>query len=384
MVASPDLSVFGKLRSFDDYERLQQEFDMQKAAREQAAQIGALQIQQAQKQLATPDLEALAQQSLYAYHQGQPLSPEGKAALETLATMKGETVQFKPDEFGNVRAFTEPNPYQQFLGNVSTPVSYGTGDPLTASRNAITQRQGNIEVQPLDLAGVEAQIGDMGASGGQMMGNSPALTMGGANKDDLSVMAFSPEYAPQLDAEIMNSPYGRKKIFEDQLARDTKKTEADISASARGAETYAAETAKVEAAKPKKLAAIERVKGNLVEAEKTLSSLPQGMIEQMGQFVTGDIMGYSTEAGEELSKVDVLLPSLVADIKQLVREPGEGTFTDRDQALIESMAFDPYAPLKSKIASFNTLKGVMQRYEQSLVGGTINTAAPGWAHLGVK
>jgi hypothetical protein len=218
-MAGPDLSVFGKLRSFNDYQRMQEEFEAQKAAQEQAAQLNALQMQKVQKDLNSTDLKGLAEQSLFAYHQGQPLTSEGRAALETLASLEGNKTTYEPDELGTVRAVTRPNPFQQFLGSSGSamPSPVG-GDPIAASRQAIAQRtneiggnpyQDDLGIQPMDLAGIE-----------QMMGSSPALNMpvkGAKPASDLSGMAFDPQYAPNLDPQVASSAFGRKAIFEKQL-----------------------------------------------------------------------------------------------------------------------------------------------------------------------
>lgn len=213
-----DYNILKNVASVGDFQRLQEEFDLKKRQQAQAQQLGDLQALKLQREIETPDLEGLAQQSLYAYHQGQPLTPEGKAAIETLATLKGSNVQYKPDEFGNVRAVTEPNSYQVFLGGAGASRP-NTMDPFAVSQAAIKDRQqqigsnpyqSEIEPVPLDLAGIEAQLG----------ANSPALNMPvkGENKSaNIVDIAFSPEYAPNLDQEVLTSPYGRKALFEQQL-----------------------------------------------------------------------------------------------------------------------------------------------------------------------
>lgn len=199
MVADPNLNIYNQRIGFDDYQRLQEEFDLKKAAANQAAQINAMQMQKFQKELATPDLEGMAQSALYGYYQGQPLSPEGRAAIETLGAMKGSTVQYKPDASGRVMAVTEPNPYQMFLAGAghggAAPVNFGA-DPMAASQAAIAQRQSQIGSNPYqDFTPAEPSFQDVvnltqGAGGGEqgLGANSPALKMSGAKKTDLSKM----------------------------------------------------------------------------------------------------------------------------------------------------------------------------------------------------
>lgn len=204
--------------SVGDYTRLQEEFDLKKAQAEQAAQLNALQGQKLQREMNTPDLESLAKQSLYAYHQGQPLSPEGKAALQTLAALEGNKTSYKADEFGDVKAYTEANPYAQFLDASTTP-SFG-GDPMAASQNAIMQRQSEIGSNPYqsDFTPVNLTQYDIE----QQLQGTPVASQGAnvpQQKNQLTDMAFDPQYSPQLDPEISRTTWGRKEGYNDAIAR---------------------------------------------------------------------------------------------------------------------------------------------------------------------
>lgn len=199
------------IASLGDFQKLEEEFQLKKAQAEQAAQLNALQGQKLQRELSAPDLESLAQQSLYAYHQGQPLTSEGKAAIETLATLKGSNVQYKPDEFGNVRAVSEPNPYQQFLGGQTAP-SFG-GDPMAASQNAIRQRQSEIGSNPYQ--GEIIPVSMTQADIEQQLQGTPVASQDGT---DFSSAVSDSRYAPpKLDSMVANSPFGKKAVFEQQL-----------------------------------------------------------------------------------------------------------------------------------------------------------------------
>lgn len=208
--------------SIGDYQKLEEEFQLKKAQAAQQQQINDIAMQKAQAEIAQPDIEGLASRSLFEYHQGKPLSPEGKAALETLAVLKGSSVKYQPDEFGNVRAVTEPNPFQQFLGNNSAP-SFGGSMP--SPRTLGPQGQGSStainlpydQIKPMDLAGIEAMTQDAGSADIEFNPNSPGMTLGQKQPSDLSKMAFKPENAPSLDPEVAGSAFGRKAIFEKQL-----------------------------------------------------------------------------------------------------------------------------------------------------------------------
>lgn len=107
-MATPDLSVFQRLKTKADFDREAEEFQMRKLARQQAL-----------KDLNQPDIEGAAQRALYEYNQTGNLSDQGRAAIETMATMKGSKTSYEPDAFGNIRAVTQPNSLQQFLGGIN-------------------------------------------------------------------------------------------------------------------------------------------------------------------------------------------------------------------------------------------------------------------------
>lgn len=204
-----DYSILRKgINSISDFQKLQEEFDLRKAQAAQAKQLGDLQMKKIEKELNATDLEGLAQQSLYAYHQGQPLTPEGRAAIETLATLKGSSVKYQPDASGNVRAVSEPNPFQQFLGQFGGQRMPQMSQPPQLS--SMENYGNNFSVEPLDVASIEAQLGDVGNMGGQMMGSSPGLNLpvkGGQPPSQLSTMAFDKNYSPEKILNMQTKDY---------------------------------------------------------------------------------------------------------------------------------------------------------------------------------
>jgi len=183
--------------SIGDYQKLEAEFQLKKAQAAQQAQMNDIAMQKAQAEAAQPDIEGLASRGLFDYYQGKPLTPEAKAALETQAVLKGSSVQYKPDAAGNVRAVTEPNAYQQFLGGMSAP-SAG-GDPMAASRAAVTQRQGQIGANPYGTTPQEPVFNDMTVADieNAISPNNPGMRLGGQKpSSDLSQMAFDKQFTP--------------------------------------------------------------------------------------------------------------------------------------------------------------------------------------------
>jgi len=94
-MAGPDLSVFGRQRSFQDFERLQQEFDMQKIAQGQAAQINALQMKKFEDEINNPDVDKLGERAFMKLAQGLPLSAQEAAAAQVFDAKSGG-ISFNP------------------------------------------------------------------------------------------------------------------------------------------------------------------------------------------------------------------------------------------------------------------------------------------------
>jgi len=380
-MGSPNLGLFN-VPTISDFQREEEDFLMRK-------QQGALQNKLMQKQLQQAqevDIKALSDRALFDFYQGKPLDDQGRAAIQARAVMEGQKTQYTQDPLtGQLIPTTSDNAYSSFLSGLDggqfkpaqTPRSamppqvfgnmlgepaledanippvaqdtfsfdgYGGMDPMQASQNAIAQRKQYLaNGNPYDT--------------GSALPVAPQL-------DDTAL-----EMAAAEEAARQTVPY--KKQFGEELAKTdvlpkNEATKAAIGVMAKGDEVTAIKQAEYSSAKPKKLDAIGRIKSNMLEASKSLEDLPRGKIQQAGKYAASDIAGFPTKMATASAKINTLLPAIVQDIKQLVREPGEGTFTDADQALVAQMAFDPNAPLEAKLASYEALMGVMERYEQSL------------------
>jgi len=176
----PDTNVFSKLRSFTDYtrendlyKRSEEEFNMRK----QDA-LFKKQILHDKLKSQRNDPKNLASDAVFRHFKGQELSPDDMAALQTVAAMDGSKTQYKPDEFGNVRAVTQDSPYAAILNRIQgntageaarpvqqgqfggmdfppvdmeaplTPQQWQDQNPVEASRNAVMQRQAQIGSNP--------------------------------------------------------------------------------------------------------------------------------------------------------------------------------------------------------------------------------------------
>jgi hypothetical protein len=180
-------AILANRKSTSDFMQADEELAAKKRAQAIAEQTAQLQLKKAEKDMTAfnpDDIKNLAAKSIYEAAQGLPVTPAGRAAIEAMATLEGNKTEYKPDEEGNLRAITAPNPYSQYLGGgMMTPVLSGgeSLDPMEASRAAIAQRNAemgsanpygqNDEVVPLPMNIVDVE----NALGGQSM---PTQTLG--------------------------------------------------------------------------------------------------------------------------------------------------------------------------------------------------------------
>lgn len=357
-----DLSIFGRLKTKQDFDREAEQWAM-------ARQDQALKTQLMQKELMKQDqldIKSIAEKSMFDFYQGRDLTPQGAAAIQTLAVMEGDKTTYKPDGYGNVRAVTNPNPYQQFLGGIGggelkpgrvtrnqVPIQFGDSSmPLPAQ----TQLPGAGSYAPVDglsLDDIERSL--PGYSGPMTPPSAPNMP---ARKTDLQRIFDDPQ--------IMNSPMGKKSMLDAALDLQKQMNSIGPGAAAKGAETYASKMSEYEAEKPKKFDAVNRILDNMKAIEPIIPALPSGMVGNFANWLASDFAGFPTMGAIAQGKIDAPLTAILMDLKQLMREPGEGTFTEGDQKLLNGMVFDKNNPLAVKLEQFNALKGVMNRYLQSL------------------
>ncbi len=343
------------------------------------------------------DLKEMAQQAVLKSAYGMPLDNDDIAVLKAMDTLEGQKTTFEPNALGYLQAQTTPNPYGQMLSRLGgggldnlytqginpSAQTYTSGQDLStlpALEDNIPQMAGQDMFMFDGYGGVDP----MAASQAAINNRKQAIASGLPTPDmglppegsalpwtTLDIDQTANDMMAMEDAGIdRNSPLYQQKVTEEAaksaLLQSNEAAKAAIGVAAKGDEVAATEAAKYEASKPKKLDAINRIKGNMMEAEKALSDLPRGLIQAGAGYLASGVAGFPTKMATAEAKVNTLLPAILQDMKQLVREPGEGTFTEGDAKSIQGMVFDPNAPLEAKLASYQALMGVMQRYEQSL------------------
>lgn len=243
----PDLSVFDKVRSVNDYAQMQQEFDMRKQSAQMDNELRKAQIEQMRNKVS--DVETLAKQALMNYHQTGQMDTNGMAALKTMAALEGQKTEYKPDALGNVHAYTADNPYAQALSGLgmggvqqmpqqgvtaqvpsvapAMPLPRDVGGKLNlgqgAGQNMLARANGQNDFSMYDGMQPDPRLSDNGL----VSDSSPAGEVGSAlpNVPDNLYADGSP--VPQgvnttpipnitngLDQAYANSPEGKKAIGE--------------------------------------------------------------------------------------------------------------------------------------------------------------------------
>jgi hypothetical protein len=406
--ANSYLNLINDRKSISDFQKLQEEFDLRKAQAQQENVLRSAQVQKIQNELATPDIESLAQQSLYDYHQGKPMTPQGRAAIETLATLKGSSVKYSPDEFGTVRAISEPNPFQQFLGQSGggqrMPQMSQPPQPSTM------KNYGNdFSVEPLDIASIEAQLGNVPNVGGQVTANSPAFNMpvrGGQPPSQLSNMAFDPQYAPQLDKQIAESPFGRKAIFEKQLKLmedmnnpsteigkmqlDEKRGLVPLGSTEMLIKEKSRQTRKEDMALQKEEAAIKQaeeqakftkttVENKIKKAFALLKKNPfaSGRLATLGGYLPGKSAPIDTIAADYSTITSNLAMDKLMQLKAAspTGASGFGALSEKELMIISDYAsrLDPELPYDQQVEALREIARMMKLDVPELTGGAANS-----------
>lgn len=305
-------------------------------------------VEREKSKLAGFDLEKLAQGYQIKQNLGVEASPEEKAAFDTF-------LQFQSSE----RA-VDPvtgNLYPKFQWSGQTGLNLNAFGPQGQGSNpAISQPYDQITPMPIDLAQVEK------------------LTQG----QPANVSGVVPG-APGLNLEIMR-PRNPK--------AEQASIESDINASSAGAETYAKTIAENAAERENTLVSLDTVLSSLNDLEKIIGATPSGGLQASAAKI-GNFFGRPNPQALAQADVDAAMPTILSNVKTVIRQKGEGTFSDADQKLLDRML-----PLDSDSTPVKIRKLVAVRKEferlkniRSNASGAYkekNSQNPGFRYIGRK
>lgn len=352
-------------------------------------------------------------------------SPEVKAYINARKAMEAGKTTYTVDPYNNVRAVPAPNPFDMLSESAG---SY-TGGQNKPTLMMGKHRAGEIG-QPIDdgtsLPGAGAKPDDILAMlgvGGDPSGPPSDTTfdrlmmpvpptdgrpdpMRPLSEEQYAHMAMTgqmpgeegpdvPTLPPASDV-YTNSPKGdiargdaRVAVEQAGSMLGVKSAEADIDASKAGAAAFNTKTGEQKAAIGAKLEPINNILGELEALDlSVLRNAPNGQLQGYGAAAT-NFLGTPSKAALAAAELDQKIPYFMSQIKNIVRNAGEGTFTKDDQAMIEPMSYQSSDPTEIKIQKYNQLKGMMQRARDRIAGDVQEYKAshggkPGFKYLGVK
>ncbi len=349
--------------------------------------IGGLFDKLEARRMAEQDPERMLRASVARVVQGQG-TPEDEKLIKFESILKGGETKYMPDEFGNVRAVSQPTLYDRLYGAGTQPMAvYG---------------QDGGGIPPVDMASLEGPTSIMDKiplppMGGQYTGDNfeggePGIDLQRiADAKVRNAAAVNKPAIPlsKTNAYVATTKVGQLEGFKTDEAIREAQAKADIGASSKQAETVAAKRGEAQVSNEQKIQAVNNMISNLENfGIETVKQLPSGMLENIATKAI-NLSGNSNAATKAQARLDSTLPLLMANAKELTRSAGEGTFTDADQRIISNMFFNDNDSLDTKIEKYNTLLDIFKRTHDRLSGNvsqaTQGTAGkPGFKFLGVE
>lgn len=268
-------------------------------------------------------------------------TPEDEALIKFESVLKGGATKYQPDEFGNVRAVTEPTLYDRIYG-ASASMPYQPQYPAIEQPQAgamsvpsgvqpLDTLEGKVPYAPApmnkplsvsDLKGVDFSALERAAMDNAARVNAPAPDM--------------PSISPN-NAMVASTPKGMMKAYETDEAIRQKALEADISASEAGAKKRSELTQESQVSAEQRQKALKEVQTNLQNLLSDAKGTPSGLIEGAAATVSNwagvpnkaALKRARFESGKAISG----LQSRISFLK------GQGTITDAEAK--QAMAFIP-------------------------------------------
>lgn len=343
--------------------------------------IGGLFDKLEARRMAEQDPERMLRASVARVVQGQG-TPEDEKLIKFESILKGGETKYMPDEFGNVRAVSQPTLYDRLYGAGTQPMTvYEQGG------------QGG-GIPPVDMASLEGPTSIMDKiplppMGGQYTGDNfeggePGIDLqriaDAKARNAAAVLQPASNVSP-ASSYVSRTPKGQIKSFETDEAIRQKAAEADITASEAGAKKRSELTQESEVNKEQRQQALAEIQGNLQKLLEDAKGTPSGLIEGTAATATS-MLGVPNEkalkrARFESGKAISGLQSRISFLK------GQGTITDAEAK--QAMAFipEPNDPYEVKIAK---LQGGID-YINGAIGQPITPSInnrPGFRYLGTE
>lgn len=328
------------------------------------------------------DIDKLSAQAAYKSFMGIPLTPDDQAALQVKSLFEGQKTTYQPDANGAIRAVSQPTIWDRFQQMQGGQQYQGSFPPMG-------------QQQPAQGGMAATNLGPMPSISVDQLSPPAALTPQQAAALDARGNPFASEAAPlpgTLPARKIVAPqlpYGATNTDVEAAKADIglqrTAAEADVTAPAKQAESYGATTGKLAAENEAKLPAIEGFIEELQSfGKENVAKLPSGALES-GAAAVSNFFGFPTESAIAQADLDSRLPILLGQAKQIVRQAGEGTFTDYDAQALEKMIWKDTDSMPVKMKKYETILGAMQRAQQRIGNKSkefTSQIKPGFRYLG--
>jgi hypothetical protein len=273
-----DLSVFGKIKTIDDYRNAERQFQLAKSG---DALKKRLMIEQLKANKNDP--ERIAQDAIFNYYKTGQIDPDGLAAIKTAADMKGSKTSYSPDALGNVRAVTQPNSLQQFLSMVGG-----------------AQEAQQTPQQSMQQTSMPEQ--DFGAD---PFANS-YQGMDGKNSLPPIPQDMQPQRLPNLNPAVANSPQGLLEAYKSQLKMNEKSSDPLTQL-------------KIDEFNAKQDEKEEKVQQRQRAKQETAQTVTQDIKRAINILNSGGIMPKAGTAGELLSPIGETPSGQITDLVKTVK-----------------------------------------------------------------
>lgn len=338
------------------------------------------------------DLDKLAVPALIKMQAGQELDPQETAILK--AWDLSETRKLAPDASGNYRKVNAS------IFDGGAPQGFDLGNLAKTPGFVPSNVQANVESQALpdSFAGGTAQIP---AVSDEEFGNYPVLPVALPNGPlDMSMLQGAsgqdalpevPKQAGGFDTGLVAPVEARPPItVPPELAGNPNAAQKYLE-SAAGAEATAAtdvkkavDIKKGEAAltRQQKLTSIDGALGQMGDILEIAKDTPSGTLDSFAATVANKA-GYPTKKSNAQADFAPRVTLLTTQVKNFIRSPGEGTFTDADQKLLNSMLPEDDDSVPTKITKLKAIQQEFQRIRDGQSGQKTPTNR-GFKYLGME
>lgn len=323
------------------------------------------------------DLEKLAQQAVLKSEMGVQPSPDEQAAFNAYQKFEGAKQGMDPytgQVYPKYKAFGLSGQSGGFdLGAIANKVPGFAGGMIDPSA---------IQSMPDSFIGGTNDVVGQAAAPAVPLDVSMLQPTGDPNMDAYRAKMFEmnqgmvgdalPEVAPKMSGFDLSTvaptlgltpeqkAMSPRKANEAEIDFATKQAEVPIEASKAAAVETAKKGAEITATSEAKKKSLDQAIPLIEEIEKTVGSTPSGYIDSMAAAAT-NLAGVPTPKAVAQGDIEPKYELLTTQMKNYIRGPGEGTWTDADQRKLDKLVPKPTDSVEVKKSKLKSLKAELLR-----------------------